>query len=49
MRSSCQGKTITGASSYGRSVYIYMGKENMLWWSDAGGKILYHAPARGAR
>ena len=38
------GKTVTGASSYGRSVYIHMGKENLLWWTDAGGKILYHAP-----
>ena len=38
------GKTITSVGSYGRSIYIYMGEENMLWWSDAGGKILYHAP-----
>ena len=38
------GRSITGASSYGRSVYIHMGKENLLWWTDAGGKILYHAP-----
>jgi len=38
------GKTITGASSYGRSIYLSMGDENMLWWGDAGGKILYHAP-----
>lgn len=38
------GKTITGASSYGRSVYLYLGQENMLWWGDAGGKILYHVP-----
>ena len=37
------GKTITGASHYGRSVYLFMGDENMLWWGDAGGKILYHA------
>ena len=38
------GKTVTGASSYGRSIYLFMGDENMLWWGDAGGKILYHAP-----
>ena len=38
------GKTITSASSYGRSLYLHMGKENLLWWGDAGGKILYHAP-----
>jgi formamidopyrimidine-DNA glycosylase len=38
------GKAITGASYYGRSLYLHIGKENMLWWGDAGGKILYHAP-----
>jgi formamidopyrimidine-DNA glycosylase len=38
------GKTITGVSHYGRSIYLFMGDENMLWWGDAGGKILYHAP-----
>jgi formamidopyrimidine-DNA glycosylase len=38
------GKTITGASSFGRSIYLQMGREAMLWWTDAGGKILYHAP-----
>jgi formamidopyrimidine-DNA glycosylase len=38
------GKTISGASYYGRSLYLQMGQENLLWWSDAGGKILYHAP-----
>lgn len=38
------GKIITGAGYYGRSLYLYMGEENMLWWGDAGGKILYHAP-----
>ncbi len=38
------GKTITSASSYGRSIYIQLGRQNMLWFTDAGGKILYHAP-----
>jgi len=38
------GKIISGASYYGRSLYLHMGEENMLWWGDAGGKILYHAP-----
>jgi len=38
------GKTITGASHYGRSIYLFLGRENMLWWGDAGGKILYHPP-----
>lgn len=37
------GKTITGASSFGRSFYLHMGDQAMLWWGDAGGRILYHA------
>lgn len=37
------GKTITGASSFGRSIYLFMGGEAMLWWGDVGGRILYHA------
>jgi formamidopyrimidine-DNA glycosylase len=38
------GKVVTSASYYGRSVYLHMGSENLIWWGDAGGKILYHAP-----
>jgi len=38
------GRTVTGASHYGRSIYLFMGAEYMLWWSDAGGRILYHPP-----
>jgi formamidopyrimidine-DNA glycosylase len=37
------GKQVTGASSYGRSIYLHLG-DHMLWWGDAGGKILYHEP-----
>ena len=37
------GKTITGADSFGRSIYLRLG-EVMLWWGDTGGKILYHEP-----
>jgi formamidopyrimidine-DNA glycosylase len=37
------GLTVTGASSFGRSIYLNLG-DHMLWWNDAGGKILYHAP-----
>ena len=37
------GLTVTGASSFGRSLYLYL-DEYMLGWWDAGGKILYHAP-----
>jgi len=36
------GLTVTGASSFGRSIYLHLG-EYMLWWSDTGGKLLYHA------
>jgi formamidopyrimidine-DNA glycosylase len=37
------GLTVTGASSFGRSIYLFLG-EYMLWWSDTGGKLLYHEP-----
>lgn len=35
------GLKIEGASSFGRSLYLHLGS-HMLWWNDAGGKILYH-------
>ena len=38
------GLRVAGASSFGRSIYLHLGN-HMLWWSDAGGKILFHAPA----
>ena len=38
-----RGKCVEGSSSFGRSIYLNLG-DNMLWWSDTGGKILYHAP-----
>jgi formamidopyrimidine-DNA glycosylase len=37
------GLTVNGASSFGRSIYLFMG-DYMLWWSDTGGKLLYHQP-----
>ncbi len=37
------GLRVTSASSFGRSIYLNLG-DHMLWWSDAGGKLLYHAP-----
>ncbi len=37
-----QGKTISGASSFGRSIYLNFGGDCLLWWSDAGGRILYY-------
>lgn len=35
------GKVVESASSYGRSIYLHLG-DALLWWSDTGGKILYH-------
>jgi formamidopyrimidine-DNA glycosylase len=40
---SCPGLVVTGASRYGRSIYLYLG-DHMLWWGDTGGKLLYHEP-----
>jgi formamidopyrimidine-DNA glycosylase len=40
------GKRISGASSYGRSIYLHLGDEHMLWFGDTGGRLLYH-PAAG--
>ena len=37
------GLSITKASNFGRSIYLYLG-DYLLWWSDTGGKLLYHAP-----
>jgi len=38
------GLKIINASSYGRSIYLNLGNY-MLWWSDTGGKLLYHKPS----
>ncbi len=38
------GLPITGAASYGRSIYLYAGDEYLLWFGELGGRILYHAP-----
>jgi formamidopyrimidine-DNA glycosylase len=36
------GMQITGASSYGRSIYLYVGEEHLLWFGELGGRILFH-------
>jgi formamidopyrimidine-DNA glycosylase len=36
------GRQVTGASSYGRSVYLYVGDSHLLWFGELGGRILYH-------
>lgn len=40
------GQALTGASSYGRSLYLHVGSEHLIWFGDIGGKLLYH-PAAG--
>lgn len=36
------GLPITGASSYGRSIYLYTGDVYLLWFGELGGRILFH-------
>jgi formamidopyrimidine-DNA glycosylase len=36
------GQQITGASSYGRSIFLYVGQAHLLWFGELGGRILYH-------
>ena len=39
------GKALTGASSYGRSLYLHVGGEHLIWFGDIGGRLLYHPTA----
>lgn len=36
------GLQVSGASSYGRSIYLYAGDTHLLWFGELGGRILYH-------
>ena len=36
------GRKLTGATSYGRSIYLYVGDTHVLWFGELGGRILYH-------
>lgn len=36
------GMPVTGATSYGRSIYLYAGDVHLLWFGELGGRILYH-------
>jgi formamidopyrimidine-DNA glycosylase len=38
------GKQVTSASSYGRSILLYVGEDLVLLLADLGGRILYHLP-----
>jgi formamidopyrimidine-DNA glycosylase len=40
------GLPITGATSYGRSIYLHLTPQYMLWFGELGGRILYHPPAQ---
>src|SRR5512139_1617448 len=40
------GKPVSGASSYGRSIYLYVGEAHLLWFGELGGRILYHPPGQ---
>jgi len=40
------GKQITGASSYGRSIYLYVGETHILWFGELGGRILFYLPGQ---
>lgn len=37
------GLKVNEISSFGRSIYMYLGN-HMIWWSDFGGKLLFHKP-----
>ncbi|HSB66773.1 MAG TPA: DNA-formamidopyrimidine glycosylase family protein [Anaerolineales bacterium] len=39
------GLTVTGATSYGRSIYLYAGDVHLLWFGELGGRIIYHPNA----
>ncbi len=36
------GKLVTGAKSYGRSIFLYIGETHLHIFADLGGRILYH-------
>ncbi|OGO31346.1 MAG: hypothetical protein A2136_06500 [Chloroflexi bacterium RBG_16_54_11] len=36
------GRQVTGARSFGRSIYLYVGEDHLLWFGELGGRILYH-------
>jgi formamidopyrimidine-DNA glycosylase len=40
------GKQVTGAKSYGRSIYLYVSDAHLLWFGELGGRILYHSPGQ---
>lgn len=41
------GKTVNGASSYGKSIYLYLEAGDLLWFSELGGRLLYFPIEQG--
>jgi formamidopyrimidine-DNA glycosylase len=39
---SLAGKRVSDADSYGRSIFLSMDDEQLLWFGELGGRILYH-------
>jgi formamidopyrimidine-DNA glycosylase len=42
MAAGLAGKTVRGASSYGRSIYLHLGGDSLLWFAETGGRLLFH-------
>jgi formamidopyrimidine-DNA glycosylase len=40
-------KEVTGAESYGRSIYLYVGEDHVQWFGELGGRIVYHPQGQG--
>jgi formamidopyrimidine-DNA glycosylase len=38
------GKSVTGAKSYGRSIFLYVGETHLQLFAELGGRILFHPP-----
>jgi formamidopyrimidine-DNA glycosylase len=36
------GLKITGADSFGRSIFLHVGETHLLWFGELGGRILFH-------
>jgi formamidopyrimidine-DNA glycosylase len=41
------GKQVTGAKSYGRSIYLFVGEAHVQWFGELGGRIVYHPQGLG--
>jgi len=39
------GRSVSSASSYGRSIYLQVGSDHLIWFGDIGGRLLLHPSA----